>query len=135
MTMPIAKLKGMSYELEIRLKEQGIYNSDQLLQAALTPAGRGELAERIDLDTQSILELAKRADLARVRGIGGVFSDLLEHIGVGTVGELATRLPTDLRDELVAINEQKRLAGRLPTLKVVEDWVLRATHLPEVLEL
>ena len=134
MAMPIAKLKGMSYELEVRLKEQGIYNSDQFLQATLTPAGRQQLAERIDLDTQNTLELAKRADLARVRGIGGVFSDLLEHIGVDTVEELATRSPVDLRAELVETNDRKRLAGRLPTLKVVEDWVLQAAGLPEVLE-
>jgi predicted flap endonuclease-1-like 5' DNA nuclease len=135
MAMPIAKLRGVSYELEAKLKEQGIYSSDQLLQAARTPGGRGELAERIELDAQSVLELAKRADLARVRGIGGVFADLLEHVGVGTVGELATRRPSDLRAELVAKNEQERLAGRMPTLKVVEDWVLQATDLPEVLEL
>ena len=134
MAMPIAKLRGMSYELEIRLKEQGIYNSDQLLQAARTPAGRGELAGRIDLDAQEVLDLAKRADLAQVRGIGGVFADLLEHVGVDTVEELATRSPIDLHAELVATNDRKRLAGRLPTLKVVEDWVLQAAGLPEVLE-
>ena len=134
MAMPIGKLRGMSYKLEVRLKEQGVYNSDQLLQAARTPAGRGELAERIDLDTQSLLELAKRADLARVRGIGGVFSDLLEHIGVDTVEELATRSPVNLRAELVETNDRERLAGRLPTLKVVEGWVSQATDLPEVLE-
>ena len=135
MAMPIAKLRGVSYELEAKLKEQGIYSSDQLLQAARTPGGRQELAEQIELDAQSVLELAKRADLARVRGIGGVFADLLEHAGVGTVGELATRRPSDLRAELVAKNEQERLAGRMPTMKVVEDWVLQATDLPEVLEL
>jgi predicted flap endonuclease-1-like 5' DNA nuclease len=135
MVMPIAKLRGISYELEVKLKEQGIYNSDQLLQAALTPAGRQRLAQRIGLDTRSTLELAKRADLARVRGIGGVFSDLLEHIGVDTVEELATRSPVDLRAELVETNDRKRLAGRLPTLKVVEDWVLQAADLPDALEL
>ena len=135
MVMPIAKLRGMSYELEVKLKEQGIYNSDQLLQALRTPARRQELARRINLDAQKVLSLAKGADLARVQGIGGVFADLLEHIGVDTVGELATCPPSDVRAELVAINEQQRLAGRMPTLKAVEDWVLQATNLPEVLEL
>ena len=134
MPMPIGKLKGMSYELESRLKEAGIYNSHQLLQAARTPAGRGALAEQIDLDTQRILELAKRADLARVRGIGGVFSDLLEHLGVETVTDLADCPPIDLRAEMLAANEQEKLAGRLPTLRVVEDWVFQATELPKLLE-
>jgi hypothetical protein len=39
-----------------------------------------------------------------------------------------------LRAELVETNDRERLAGRLPTLIVVEDWVLQATDLPEVLE-
>jgi predicted flap endonuclease-1-like 5' DNA nuclease len=132
--MPIGKLRGMSYELELVLKEQGIYHSDQLLQATRTPAARQELAERINLDAESIRELAKRADLARVRGIGGVFADLLDHVGVGTVEDLATRAPIDLYSELLQTNEQLRLAGRMPTLPAVEDWVFQATELPNVLE-
>jgi hypothetical protein len=35
---------------------------------------------------------------------------------------------------MLAANEQKKLAGRLPTLRVVEDWVFQATELPRVLE-
>jgi hypothetical protein len=48
MGMPIGKLGGMSYQLEIKLKERGICNSNQLLQAARTPAGRGVQAGQID---------------------------------------------------------------------------------------
>jgi len=43
------------------------------------------LAEHAGVESRAILELANRADLARVRGIGGVFSDLLEQAGVDTV--------------------------------------------------
>ena len=75
----------MSTELEAKLKERGIYNSDQLLEAARTPSGRQALAEHAGVESRAILELANRADLARVRGIGGVFSDLLEQAGVDTV--------------------------------------------------
>jgi nucleotidyltransferase/DNA polymerase involved in DNA repair len=135
MAMPIGKLRGMSYPLEIKLKAAGIYNSRQLLQVARTPDGREALAGQLDLDTRRILELAKRADLARVRGIGGVFSDLLEHVGVETVADLADCPPIELRADMLAANGRKKLAGRLPTLRAVEDWVFQATELPKLLEL
>ena len=134
MAMSISKLRGVSYERQLKLNDQGIYSSDQLLQAARTPAGRQELAEHVNVDAEVILELAKRADLARVRGIGGVFADLLEYIGVETVGDLATHPPGELHAQMLETNGQAKLAGRLPTLSAVENWVSQATQLPNVLE-
>ena len=80
-----------------------------------------------------ILELANRADLARVKGIGKVFSDLLEQAGVDSVKELANWRPDHLHAKLVEVNTQK-LAGRAPNLKVVEKWVAQAQKLPKTLE-
>ena len=130
----IGKLRGLSYELETKMRERGIRTSDQLLDAARTPAGRQELAAYAGVETRTILELANRADLARVKGIGGVFSDLLEHAGVDTVKELATRRPDNLYARLVEINAQERLAGRAPTRNAVQAWVAYARELPPVLE-
>jgi len=134
MAISIGKLRGMSAELAAKLKEQGISNSDQLLGAARTPAGRKALAEHAGVDSQVILGLANRADLARVRGIAGVFSDLLEHAGVDTVKELATRNPDNLHAKLAEINAEKKLAGRAPSLDMVKDWVGQAKELPKLLE-
>ena len=134
MTTIIDKLRGTSSELKTRLKEQGFYNSDQLLEATRTAAGRKSVAQLVGVDTQTILELANRADLARVRGIGGVFSDLLEQAGVDTVKELATRRPDNLHARLVQINTKTAVAGRSPTLKAVEAWVAQAKELPRMLE-
>jgi predicted flap endonuclease-1-like 5' DNA nuclease len=130
----IGKLRGLSYELETKLRERGIRTSDQLLDAARTPAGRKELAAYAGVEVRAILELANRADLARVKGIGGVFSDLLEHAGVDTVKELATRRPDNLYARLVEINAQERLAGRAPTRNAVQAWVAYAKELPPLLE-
>ena len=134
MAISIGKLRGMSAELAAKLKEQGISNSDQLLEAARTSAGRKTLAEHAGVEARVILGVANRADLARVRGIAGVFSDLLEHAGVDTVKELATRNPDNLHASLVEINAEKKLAGRTPDLGMVKDWVGQAKELPKLLE-
>jgi len=134
MAISIGKLRGMSAEVAAKLKEQGISNSDQLLEAARTPAGRKALAEHAGVESRAILGVANRADLARVRGIAGVFSDLLEHAGVDTVKELATRNPDNLHAKLAEINAEKKLAGRTPDLGMVKDWVAQAKELPKLLE-
>ena len=93
MNLPLRKLKGIPDEVQVKLKEQGFRTSKKFLDASRTPAGRKALAEAVGIDQKILLELANRADLARVRGIGGVYSDLLEHAGIDTVKEMATRRP------------------------------------------
>jgi predicted flap endonuclease-1-like 5' DNA nuclease len=134
MAISIGKLRGMSAELAAKLKARGIVYSDQFLEAARTPAGRKDLAEQVGVESRVILELANRADLARVWGIAGVFSDLLEHAGVDTVKELATRNPGNLHAKLLEVNAEKKLAGRVPSLDMVKDWVAQAQALPRVVE-
>jgi predicted flap endonuclease-1-like 5' DNA nuclease len=134
MVTSVSKLRGLSPEVESQLRARGIFNSDQLLEAARTPAGRKILAGQVGVEARVILELANRADLARVWGIAGVFSDLLEHAGVDTVKELATRNPENLFRALVETNDREELAGRMPTPKVVADWVAQAKGLPGLIE-
>ena len=134
MTIPIAELKGLSEHAASLLRTHGIYNSVQLLEAARTPAGRQALAEKIGIEARAVLELANRADLARIRGIAGVFGDLLEHAGVDTVRELATRNAEHLHRTLVETNAREHLAGRDPSAGMVADWVAQAKALPPALE-
>lgn len=134
MTIAISKIRGISLELAARLKEMGFHNSDQLLEATKTPAGRKALAGQMGVEPRDVLEWANRADLARVKGIGGIFSDLLEHAGVDTVKELATRRPDNLYAKLVETNVQAKLAGRLPTKRAAAEWVTQAGELPQILE-
>jgi predicted flap endonuclease-1-like 5' DNA nuclease len=99
-----------------------------------TPAARKELAKKLGMEASAVLELANRADVARINGIGGVFSDLLENAGVDTVKELAKRDPANLMAKLTEVNAKKKLAGRLPTVAQVKDWVDQAKALPKLLE-
>jgi predicted flap endonuclease-1-like 5' DNA nuclease len=134
MTISVRELRGITEELASKLKEAGLSNSEQLLAAAATPAARKALAGQIGAEVGLILELANRADLARIKGIGQVFSDLLEKAGVDTVKELATRRPDNLLAKLRDTNTSLQLAQRAPTQKEVEDWVSQAKALPPVLE-
>ena len=134
MSVAVGKLKVMASEPRAKLLQRGIRNSDQLLEAARTPDGRKVLAEQTGITPEAILELANRADLARIRGIGQIYADLLEQAGVDTVKELAARVPANLHATLAAVNAEKKLAGRAPTLPDVKKWVTQAKRLRKLLE-
>lgn len=129
MATPIQDLRGITDAMIAGFKKEGISNSDSLIEAIAMPAGRKQWADKLGVSTKDILELANRADLARIKGIGGVFGDLLEMAGVDTVKELAHRRPDNLLAKMVEINGEKNLSGRNPALKDCESWVSQAKAL------
>lgn len=134
MSLTLGELKGINDALINLLKAQGLVDSDTLLEATRTAQGRKELAETIGIDGAVILELANRADLARIKGIGRVYSDLMEEAGVDTVKELARRSPENLHAKLVEINSVRQLTQRPPSADQVAGFVEQAKSLPPMLE-
>lgn len=134
MKRPIGELRGSSDDLIAKLKEQHISDSDQLLEAGKTAAGRKSLAAACGCDTRTILELVDRADLARIKGVGGAYSDLLEKAGVDTVKELRNRRPDNLHAKILEINGDGQVTKQPPSADMVADWVAQAKELAPMIE-
>ena len=134
MKKPIAELRGMTDAIAAVLKGRGIDDSEQLLAAAHTPAGRKELAAACGCTTHDILGLANRADLSRLKGVGAAYSDLLEKAGVDTVKELRNRRPDNLHAKIVEVNAEHHYTKMIPTQAAVEDWIHQAKELPPAIE-
>ena len=83
-----------------------------------------------NIDETLILKWVNMADLYRVKGIGSEYSELLEKAGVDTVKELRNRVPDNLYNKMVEINNSKKLVRQLPGLKRVKSWVDSAKKLP-----
>ena len=133
MATPVKDLKGITESIVDALKARDIADNERFVEAAAAPAQRKKLAEACGCDAKVILQLANRADLARVKGVSGVYSDLLEHAGVDTVKELATRKPENLHAKLGETNDALKLTERPPSAAQVEDWVAQAKSLPKLL--
>ena len=134
MSIHISELRGITDAVLNILKAKGFGDSESLLEAAKTPQGRKELAKAAAVDAAVILELVNRADLARVKGIGRVYSDLMEEAGVDTVKELAQRVPANLHAKLVEINAKRQLTQRPPSIDQVAEFVAQAKDLPAMVE-
>lgn len=116
-----------------KLRECGIGSQAALLEQCGTPAGRKKLEADSGFGAKQILNWANRADLARVKGIGEEYADLLECSGVDTVPELAQRNAANLHAKMEEVNEAKNLVRKLPSASQVEDWVAQAKDLPRAL--
>jgi predicted flap endonuclease-1-like 5' DNA nuclease len=134
MSIAIGEIRGISDSVAAALKAQGLSNSQALLEAANTDSERNKLAKTIGITASELLELVNRADLARIVGIGGVYSDLMEAAGVDTVKELARRNPDNLHAKLLEINTLKDLTPRPPSADQITDFVEQAKALPPMIE-
>jgi predicted flap endonuclease-1-like 5' DNA nuclease len=134
MSTAMSEIRGISDANVTALKSQGLSDSDSLLEAAQTPGQRTALARATGIGTADLLELVNRADLARIKGIGQVYSDLMEQAGVDTIAELARRVPANLHARMIEINTTKQLTSRPPSPDQVADFVEQAKALPRLIE-
>ncbi|WP_338870863.1 DUF4332 domain-containing protein [Spirosoma sp. SC4-14] len=134
MSITLGELRGTTDAMVYALKGQGLGDSDALLEASKTPQDRKSLAAAVGIDPSFLLELANRADLARIKGIGRVYSDLMEEAGVDTVVELAQRSAVNLHAKLIEINSKRQFTQRPPSVEQVTDFVEQAKSLPRMLE-
>ena len=130
----IADIEGIGEVYAKTLADKGITTTEALLEKCATPAGRKALAAATELSGKLILKWANRADLARIKGIGSEYADLLEAAGVDTVPDLARRNPGNLFKALAAANDEKNLVRKVPAESQVIDWIGQAKALPRALK-
>ena len=132
MARGIHTIEGIGPRYAGMLKEIGISNTDQLLQAGATARGREELARKSGISSKLLLKWVNMCDLFRVRGVATQYAELLEAAGVDTVKELRNRNSENLAAALSKANTEKRLVRTLPNTKRVSGWIEHARTLPPV---
>ncbi len=126
----IQDIEGIGPVYAEKLASLGITKVEDLLEQGGTPQGRASIAERLGISPKLVLEWVNHADLYRIKGVGSEYADLLEAAGVDTVVELARRNPESLYAKLLAVNKEKHLVRRPPSLRQVQQWIEQAKNLP-----
>jgi predicted flap endonuclease-1-like 5' DNA nuclease len=134
MSKKLTDIQGIGPSYAEKLAEIGLTTQEQLLADGKTPKGRAEIAEKSGISSKLVLGWINRADLARIKGVGEEYADLLEHAGVDTVPELAQRNASNLHKKMSEVNEAKNLVRSLPSEKMVTGWVEQAKELPRAIE-
>jgi predicted flap endonuclease-1-like 5' DNA nuclease len=130
----IEDIEGIGAVMGEKFRSAGVKDTDSLLQNALTPKQRKQLAEKTGLSEARILKFANMADLYRISGVGSEYSELLEAAGVDTVPELAKRNAANLTQAMATLNQEKKLTRQVPTESEVTKWIEQAKGLPRMLE-
>lgn len=129
MSDSISKIKGMSPDVQAKLEAEGISNTQQLLEHTQSAKQRTDLAHKVGTTAHVLKELANRADLMRLKGVGGDLSNLLEEAGVNSCKEMQHRVPEKLHKALVDLQASKKIAYHTPTLTQVTEWISEAKTL------
>ena len=131
MSLHISKLRGITDQVRHKLKRQGITYTHQLIEAAHGQPGCQRLAALTAIDEPLLERLVRRADLARINGVGAIFADMLELLDIDGARPLARQDPVALHAALCRLNTLEQLARRAPTPEEVQSWILQAGALSQ----
>lgn len=126
----INDVEGIGPAYATKLAEAGVTTTDDLLEKGAQPSGRKHIAESAGLSERQVLQWVNQVDLARVKGVGAEYAELLEASGVDTIPELARRNAANLHARMVEVNDVKKLCRRTPAPATVVGWVSQAKELP-----
>lgn len=129
----ISDIEGIGASYAEKLKDCGVSTQEKLLEKGGTAAGRKAISNDSGISPKLVSKWVNRADLARIKGIGGEYADLLECSGVDTVPELAQRNAANLHKKISEVNAEKKLVRSLPSPEKVADWVAQAKELPRAI--
>lgn len=115
-----------------KLITAGVTTLEQLLAKGRDKSGRKELSVASGISEEHLLRLVNRADLARVKGVGTTYAELLDAAGVASLFELSQRNPANLYAKMQTVNKQKKLVQLLPSSDQVKEWISQAKKLPRM---
>lgn len=127
----LRNFRGVDPQVADTLAAHGLENIDQLMDAGRTPVLRQALAKQTGLTLETILELVKLSDLARLGAVRRVRARLYHDAGL-TPAVIASWEPQALRAMLVTWVEQHEFDGIAPLPKEVENLVADARKLPPI---
>ena len=117
-----------------KLKSAKAETTKDLLKLAKTPTMRKKLAEATGIAETLILKWANHADLMRIKGIGGEYSELLEKVGVDTVKELAKRNADNLHEAVEKFDLTLAPIVRRKPGDEIHAWIKQAKRLKPTLK-
>jgi len=130
---PVEDIEGIGTGFGRRLRAEGIETTDKLLLTLLEPEGVGLVCKACDIEEKTARSWATMADLMRVPGIGGQWSELLWRCDVKDVQTLARQSAAPLLQKMEAVNAAEHRVHELPGETRIQHWIAEAGRMPKIL--
>ncbi|MFX1394927.1 MAG: DUF4332 domain-containing protein [Promethearchaeota archaeon] len=123
--MNIKDVEAISKKYANLLIKEGYTQIEELLN--LTKSQMSKLAKKTGIPVRMIDTFQELADLMRIDGVGDKIANVLNKIGIDSVKEFAQRNAKNTLDKIKEFKDE--LAGKMPTLNDVKDWIQQASAL------
>jgi hypothetical protein len=117
-----------------KLNRNGIKTARQILEIGYTKEGRNKLSKITNIPVNSILELVKLSDLARIPGVKKIRARLYYEAGLDTLEKMAVCDTEELRKISAEYIKNSSFKGVPPTTKEAEHTVNMAKYLKKYVE-
>ena len=131
MSYSLSAIAGIGPAMTARFKALGIRTTEKLLEASRSAKDRKILAEKLNVDEQTVLRWANLADRMRIKGVREPYAELLKDAGVDTVRELKYRNPGRLAQAMAEANARYNRVQLLPSETRVGHWIEAARKLDQ----
>ena len=126
--------QGINDEHIKRLNRKGVNTAKQMLDAGFTKKERNRLSKETNIPINSILELVKLSDLARIPGVKKVRARLYYEAGLDTLEKMAVCDSEEIRRISVDYIEKSGFKGIPPTPAEAKHTVTLAKYLKKYVE-
>lgn len=103
----IKEFQGLSVDLTEALAKIGVNNTLKLYDKVLTEKARKELAKKINIPYEQIVELTKLTDLSRIKWVGVSFAKMLYHLGIDSVEKASKANAEELHKQINQLNKEQ----------------------------
>ncbi len=117
-----------------KLHKGNIETTEQLLEKGAKPKERAALAKATGLKPAELLDIVRRCDLLRIKGVGSEMVLLLEAAGVKSTADLAKKDAATLTAAITDANKKAKISEKPPTEPQLADWIAQAKKLPQVVQ-
>jgi Domain of unknown function (DUF4332) len=134
LTTDLSEIKSLNDEYLPKLREAGITSRAALLEKGLSSEGRDEISSKTGIPLSLILQWVRQAEFLRLKGMSGIYAELLNAAGIDSVTELTKCTAETLHQKFLDVNATKQLSRILPILAQIRDWIEQAKGLPHTSE-
>ena len=122
MSHKMGDLKGIDQSLVAKLHAAGIETANDMMKAWLDPVARAKVTAGAGLDEAQLTRMVAMARMARTKGVGPKYADLLVTAGVIGRNSMSKLSPAELLKRLADVNASRSIPGPVPTLSEIEGW-------------
>lgn len=127
MNFKMVGLRGINQDYAEKLRAAGIETTDDMMRLWNDTTLRASVREKTGMDDAQLTRLVSVARMARMKGVGPKYADLLVSAGITGRRSLSAHTPKSLVERLAAVNGVTRPAVPLPSLAEVGTWFAELT--------